>query len=75
MQMADSQQGINNPHLGNVNTPRILELDINRMMIGQNTIRSVFIGYFLQYLTDSQRPNNVNTVTTHVYNLFTQQAG
>ncbi|XP_053387320.1 uncharacterized protein LOC123542904 [Mercenaria mercenaria] len=36
--MADSQLGINNPHLGNVNTPRILELDINRMMIGQNTI-------------------------------------
>ncbi|XP_060555548.1 uncharacterized protein LOC132716319 isoform X1 [Ruditapes philippinarum] len=36
--MADSHQGINNPYLGNVNTPRILELDINRMMIGQNTI-------------------------------------
>lgn len=36
--MADSQIGMNNPMFGNVNTPRILELDINRMMIGQNTI-------------------------------------
>ncbi|KAL4216430.1 hypothetical protein ACF0H5_024155 [Mactra antiquata] len=36
--MADSQIGMYSPTMGNVNTPRILELDINRMMIGQNTI-------------------------------------
>ena len=45
-QMFDSQIGAGgHPNMGmasgNINTPRILELDINRMMIGQNTIRYV----------------------------------
>ena len=35
----DSQPRTDNFAQGNMNTPRILELDINRMMIGQNTIR------------------------------------
>ena len=40
--MSDSQPKVD-PALmmANLNTPRILELDINRMMIGQNTIRYV----------------------------------
>ena len=39
-QMSDSQPKVD-PALmmASLNTPRILELDINRMMIGQNTIR------------------------------------
>ena len=39
--MSDSQPRMDiNPNSGTIsNTPRILELDINRMMIGQNTIR------------------------------------
>ncbi|WAR30176.1 hypothetical protein MAR_003744 [Mya arenaria] len=57
-QMSDSQTGGGGFMMGNVNTPRILELDINRMMIGQNTI-SAQVGS--QGLSNDRLVNATNT--------------
>ncbi|XP_052786896.1 myosin-10-like isoform X9 [Mya arenaria] len=56
--MSDSQTGGGGFMMGNVNTPRILELDINRMMIGQNTI-SAQVGS--QGLSNDRLVNATNT--------------
>lgn len=66
--MSDSQIGISSgPLMGNLNTPRILELDINRMMIGQNTISAQIGGMGLSNdrLTNAANSNLRSYVTVN----------